>query len=66
MNLKLHSRLFAIISGLIFLAVALMIQPFDFDLFTYGFPLLLIGIVAFIVLDHVPTRASEGEESDEL
>ncbi|MEQ8652942.1 MAG: hypothetical protein RIC87_10800 [Kiloniellales bacterium] len=65
MNAKLHGRLFTLLSTVIFLGVALMIQPFAFDLFTYGFPLLLVGIVGFIVLDHVPTRAA-GEESDDV
>lgn len=66
MNVKLHSRLFALLSAVIFLGVALLIQPFAFDLFTYGFPLLLVGIIGFIVLDHLPTRAAEGEESDDV
>ncbi len=66
MNATLHGRLFSLLSATIFLGVALLIQPFAFDLFTYGFPLLLIGIIGFIVLDHVPTRAAEGEESDDV
>ncbi len=66
MNAKLHGRLFALISALIFVAVALMIQPFAFDLFTYGFPLLLVGIGGFILLDHVPAREPEGDDSDDV
>ncbi len=71
MNTKLHERLFTILSAIIFLSVALMIQPFDFDLFTYGFPLLLVGIGGFIVLDHVPASppketGPEGEENDDV
>ncbi len=64
MNEKLHRRLFTLLSAVIFLAVAMMIQPFAFDLFTYGFPLLLVGIVGFILLDHVPTKAPEGDDYD--
>ncbi len=64
MNAKLHSRLLTLLSTVIFLGVALMIQPFAFDLFTYGFPLLLVGIVSFILLDHLPAKAPEGEDQD--
>lgn len=65
MKARLHGRLFTLVSGLIFVGVALMIQPFAFDLYTLGFPVLLAGIAGFILLDHIPAREPPPAEEDE-
>lgn len=64
MTERLHSRLFRVIAALIFVGVGLMVQPFTFDLYPYGFPALLAGIVGFIVLDHVPVKLAAQRDDD--
>ena len=44
---------------LIFGGVVLLCQPFTVELFSYGFPVLLGGVVLFMVLDHIPSRAAQ-------
>ena len=44
---------------LIVLGFAMLCQPFAQTLFEIGFPVLLAGVVLFIVLDHLPTRWSD-------
>jgi hypothetical protein len=42
---------------------AMLCQPFTHSLFVFGFPVLLAGVVLFMILDHVPdARLSEEEE----
>ena len=45
-------------TALIFGGVVLLCQPFMVELFSYGFPVLLGGVVLFMVLDHIPSRAA--------
>ena len=58
-------RAYAIASGLILLGVAMMCQPFTVALYSIGFPVILAGIVAFIVLDHRPARAGKPDDAGE-
>ena len=51
-------------SALILIGFAMLCQPFTHDVFVYGFPILLAGVVLFMVLDHVPERAVEEEEKN--
>lgn len=46
----------------IMLGIIGMIQPWVFDLFRYGFILLLISTVAFIIISHVPERSSGADD----
>jgi len=42
---------------------AMLCQPFTHALFVVGFPVLLVGVVLFIIMDHVPdARLSEEEQ----
>jgi len=43
---------------------AMLCQPFTHSLFVIGFPILLAGVVLFMVLDHVPDGRLETEEED--
>jgi len=65
MNARLHGRIFTLVSSLIFVGVAMLIQPFAFDLYTFGFPLMLVGIAGFILLDHIPAKEPPAEDSDD-
>lgn len=41
-------------STLILGGFALLCQPFTHALFVLGFPTLLVGVVLFLILDHLP------------
>ena len=44
---------------------AMLCQPFTHRLFVIGFPVLLSGVVLFMILDHVPDGAQEtGEDNN--
>lgn len=45
---------YRVASVLILGGFAMLCQPFVHSLFVIGFPVLLVGVVLFIVLDHVP------------
>ncbi len=48
---------------LILAGFVMLCQPFTHDLFMLGFPVLLAGVIIFMVLDHVPERPpAEGED----
>ncbi len=49
-------------SGLILGGFAMLCQPFTHDLFVLGFPVLLAGVILFMVLDHVPDAGFEEQE----
>jgi hypothetical protein len=53
---------YRIATALILGGFALLCQPFTHDLFVLGFPILLAGVVAFMVLDHVPERRTNEED----
>jgi hypothetical protein len=40
----------------------MLCQPFTHDLFVLGFPVLLAGVVLFMVLDHVPDGRIKEED----
>ncbi len=39
---------------LIGLGVAMLVQPFSLALFTWSFPVILVGALAFVVTSHFP------------
>lgn len=51
---KIKTWLYRIVSLIIFLGFLMLCQPFSFALYSFGFPVLLAGVVSFIVLDHLP------------
>ena len=38
---------------------AMPCQPYWMSLFALGFPVLMIGVVLFMILDHIPSRRSD-------
>ena len=46
--------LYRLASTLILGGFAMLCQPFMHTLFVLGFPILLAGVVLFMILDHVP------------
>ncbi|MEP7198775.1 MAG: hypothetical protein ABI874_03050 [Chloroflexota bacterium] len=51
----------AAVTGII-LGIVGMIQPFVFELFKYGFLLLLASTIVYIVIAHISPRAAPVEE----
>lgn len=52
-------------TALILGGFVMLCQPFTHDLFVLGFPVLLAGVIIFMVLDHVPDKPSpEGGDSN--
>ncbi len=47
--------------GLIALGIIGMFQAAQIDLYTWGFHILLVGTLLFIVISHVPARDADGE-----
>lgn len=48
---------------LILVGFVMLCQPFTHGLFMLGFPVLLVGVIMFMVLDHVPEKTPvEGGE----
>lgn len=43
-------------TALILGGFVMLCQPFTHDLFVLGFPVLLAGVIIFMVLDHVPEK----------
>ena len=41
---------------LILVGFAMLCQPFTHALFVLGFPVLLAGVILFMVLDHIPEK----------
>jgi len=49
-------------SGLIIAGFVMLCQPFAKILFEWGFPVLLTGVVLFLILDHIPAPSPPKEE----
>jgi len=39
---------------LIGVGIAMLVQPFNVDLYTWSFPVILVGALAFVVTSHFP------------
>ncbi|CAG9219394.1 conserved hypothetical protein [Paraburkholderia sabiae] len=39
---------------LIGVGIAMLVQPFTVDLYTWSFPVILVGALAFVVTSHFP------------
>lgn len=62
---RLVPWLYRIASASILLGFLLMAQPVSQRLFMLGFPLILAGIVLYLILDHLPARFHEAGEDDD-
>ncbi|MGA2129593.1 MAG: hypothetical protein ABSG76_25965 [Xanthobacteraceae bacterium] len=52
-------RLYVIATVLIVAGIAMLCQPFLFVIHVCALPVLLIGVVLFLVLDHLPESAGD-------
>ncbi|RLP27066.1 hypothetical protein [Mesorhizobium sp. YM1C-6-2] len=55
--------LYRLASTLILGGFAMLCQPFTHALFVLGFPVLLAGVVVFMILDHVPDGRIEEDKN---
>lgn len=55
---------YRIASGLIIIGFLMLCQPFTHDLFVIGFPVLLVGVILFMILDHIPERPPAQEDNN--
>lgn len=49
-------------SALVLVGFAMLCQPFTHAIFAFGFPVLLAGVILFMILDHVPDPQPKREE----
>lgn len=54
---------YRVASLVIFGGFLMLLQPFTVTLYSYGFPVLLLGSLCFIALDHVPKKWTENHEA---
>lgn len=52
-GLKLFNIFYVVASLLIFVGLILMCQPYSMKIYTFGFPTVLVGTVAYIIMDHL-------------
>ncbi|XWN34234.1 MAG: hypothetical protein ROR55_14680 [Devosia sp.] len=57
-------KLYVLATGLILVGFAMLCQPLSQWLYSAGFPVLVVGVVAHIILDHVPRRAPTVQNKD--
>jgi hypothetical protein len=59
----LLNRLYTVATVLILAGIAMLCQSFIFLLHVCAFPVLLAGVVLFMVLDHLPNLHSDTDNS---
>ena len=52
---------YRIASGLIIAGFLMLCQPFALILYEWGFPVLLAGVILFVLLDHIPATTPRKE-----
>ena len=61
----LVSWLYMIANASILLGFLMMVQPVSHALFMLGFPVILAGVILYLILDHLPARFHHaGEDND--
>lgn len=46
-------------TGIILFGFIMLVQPLSMQAFSWGLPVMIVGIVIYIVLDHVPGKSPE-------
>ncbi len=59
MNKSLYITLERVIIAVMLLGMVGMFQPWQIDLYHYGFVTLLVGTLAFIIISHVPVNSTD-------
>jgi hypothetical protein len=51
-------------TGIILLGFLMLIQPFSMTVFSWGLPVMIVGGIIHIVLDHLPDRFTAGNDKE--
>jgi uncharacterized membrane protein YhaH (DUF805 family) len=69
LNDNINSRLYGVVEGIIIVGIVLgvvgMFQPWKMEFYKYGFNVLLISTLSFILWSHVTPRAEQRQEEVE-
>ena len=60
----IKQRLYFFATILIVVGIIMLCQPFLFAIHVSAFPVLLIGVTLFMILDHLPDVASRNQDAD--
>jgi hypothetical protein len=60
----IKQRLYFFATILIVVGIIMLCQPFLFAIHVSAFPVLLIGVALFMILDHLPDVTSRSEDAD--
>jgi hypothetical protein len=62
----IKQRLYFFATILIVVGIIMLCQPFLFAIHVSAFPVLLIGVALFMVLDHLPDVTNRNQDGDKL
>jgi len=54
---------YRVATALILVGFAMLCQPFIMMMFSWGFPVLMVGVVMFMILDHIPSKPVSEQEA---
>jgi hypothetical protein len=60
----IKQRLYFLATILIIVGIIMLCQPFLFAIHVSAFPVLLIGVALFMILDHLPDVTSRNQDAD--
>jgi hypothetical protein len=60
----IKQRLYLLATILIVVGIIMLCQPFLFAIHVSAFPVLLIGVALFMILDHLPDVTSRNQDAD--
>ena len=61
---RLVSWFYMIANASILLGFLMMVQPVSHGLFMLGFPVILAGIILYLILDHLPARFHDAGQDE--
>jgi C4-dicarboxylate transporter len=60
----IKQRFYFLATILIVVGIIMLCQPFLFAIHVSAFPVLLIGVALFMVLDHLPDETNRNQDAD--
>jgi len=59
---KMLNNAYRVATLMIVAGFVMLCQPVSLFLFSFGFPVLLIGVILFMILDHIPEKPVTEED----
>ena len=53
------NAIYQLATFIIILGFVMLIQPFTMEAFKWGLPVMIAGIVIYVILDHIPDKSKE-------